>query len=48
MRGRQISKQTKEKIDKMSKARLGAYILKAPKNSGGFRYAIQKFVKKRK
>ena len=45
---RQLSKKDKTKIDLMNKANLGQYILKVNTNSGAFRYAIKKFVNKKK
>lgn len=48
MKGRQVSKEDKERIDKMSKKQLGAFIMKERKDSGAFRYGVQTFVKKRK
>jgi len=47
-KGRQISKEEREKIDKMSKKQLGSFIMRTPKNSGKFSYAVQTFTKKRK
>ena len=47
-RGRQVSKEDREKIDKMSKKQLGSFIMRENKNSGAFRYGVQTFVKKRK
>jgi len=40
-----ITKEDKEKIDKMSKSQLSSYIMRTNTNSGAFRYAIKKFVK---
>jgi len=47
-KGWQLSKEDKEKIEGMSKKQLGSFIMKTPKNSGKFSYAVQTFVKKRK
>ena len=44
---RQIARQDKERIDSMSKKRLGSYIMRVNPSSGKFRYAVKKFVKKR-
>jgi len=46
--GRQVSKEERKKIDKMSKKQLGSFIMKENKSSGAFRYGVQTFVKKRK
>jgi hypothetical protein len=45
---RRISKSEKEKIDKMSKAKLGRYIMRVNPRSGKFRYAVQKLIIKTK
>jgi len=47
-KGRQVSKEEREKIDKMSKKQLGSFIMRTNKNSGAFSYGVQTFVKKRK
>ena len=45
---RQTTAKERKRIEEMSKSQLGSYIMRASPKSGAFRYAVQKFVKKRK